>query len=107
MEEQRLIRVEEQLKMVAEDVGEVKGALIDIAKSLKLLAVLEEKHNTVTDALKRAFTTIDKHTEKFEEIDKALPNLKLASSWIFAAILFTMGILGTAAIVTVLKGLLK
>lgn len=107
MEEQRLIRVEEQLKMVAEDMGEVKGALVDIAKSLKLLAILEEKHNTTTEAIKRAFILIDKHTEKFEEIDKALPNLKLASSWIFAAILFTMGILGTAAIATVVKGFLK
>ena len=107
MEEQRLIRVEEQLKMVAEDVGEVKGALVDIAKSLKLLAVLEERHNTTTEAIKRAFILIDKHTEKFEEIEKAMPNLKLASSWIFAAILFTMGILGTAAIATVAKGFLK
>src|SRR3989304_5468509 len=104
MEEKRLIRVEEQLRMVAEDVGEVKGALVDIAKSLKLLAVLEERHNTTTEAIKRAFILIDKHTEKFEEIEKAMPNLKLASSWIFAAILFTMGILGTAAIATVAKG---
>ena len=107
MEEKRLIRVEEQLRMVAEDVGEVKGALVDIAKSLKLLAVLEERHNTTTEAIKRAFILIDKHTEKFEEIEKAMPNLKLASSWIFATILFTMGILGTAAIATVVKGFLK
>src|SRR3990167_7097833 len=104
MEEQRLIRLEEKIKVVAADMCDVKDSLKDIAGSLKILAVLEEKHNTATEAIKRAFAVIDKHANKLDEIEKALPYLKLASGWLFKGILFVMGILGASAMGIVLRG---
>ena len=104
MEEERLIRLEEKIKVVAGDISDVKDSLKDIAASLKTLAVLEEKHNTVSEAIKRAFVMLDKHAVRLDDIEKALPYLKLASSWLFKGILFVMGILGAAAMFVVLRG---
>jgi len=104
MEEERLIRLEEKIKVVASDMCDVKDSLKDIADSLKTLAVLEEKHNTISEGMKRAFTAIDKHADRLDDIEKALPYLNLASGWLFKGILFVMGILGAAAMIIVLKG---
>lgn len=104
MEEQRLVRLEEKLKIVAEDMGQIKDALRDIASSLNSLAILEEKHKNTTESLQRAFTMIDKHGNRLDDIEKSLPYLKLASGWLFKGILFVMGILGVAAMAIVLKG---
>ncbi|MCR4307642.1 MAG: hypothetical protein NUV80_03705 [Candidatus Berkelbacteria bacterium] len=103
--EERLIRVEEGLRTVGEDLGEIKTALKDIASSMKTLAVLEEKHNSVTEALKRSFKAIDGINERVGRIEQALPNLVLASSWVFKAAIAIMGVLGLAAVGTVIRGL--
>jgi len=102
--EERLIRVEEGLKTVSEDLGEIKSALKDIASSLKTLAVLEEKHNIVSVSVKRAFKRIDRLCERVEAIEKAMPNLILASSWVFKAAISVMAVLGVAAAGTVVRG---
>lgn len=107
VDEGRLVRLEERLKTVADDMNEVKESLKDISISLKTLAVLEEKHNTTTEAIKRAFIIIDNHGERLEDIEKSIPYLKLASGWLFKGIIFVMSILGAAAIATVFKGVLK
>ena len=104
MVDERLTRVEEGLKTVAKDTGDIKLALRDIAQSLSKLAVLEEKHNNVAEALKRVFNAIEKNEKRIEVIEKALPNLTLASSWVFKAVLFVMATLGLAALAVVLKG---
>lgn len=105
MEEIRLARLEEKIKAVGENMDEVKLVLKDIASSLKSLAILEERHNTSAEAIKRAFVTIDKHGERLDSIEKALPLLEMASGWLFGAVICVMGILGVAAIGTVIKGL--
>jgi len=105
--EARLARVEEQMKGVAEDVGDIKTSLKDIATSLKTLAVLEEKHNNAAEALKRAFKAIEKNTERLDQIDKALPDLKLASGWVFKAVVGAMGLSGAAAIAMILERIFK
>ena len=105
MDEERLTRVEEGLKTVARDTGDIKLALQSMAQSLSKLAVLEEKHNSVTDALKRAWSAIEKNTGRIDTIEKALPNLVLASSWVFKAALCVMGLLGAAALAVVVKAL--
>lgn len=105
MDEERLTRVEEGLKTVAKDTGDIKHALRDIASSLSKLAVLEEKHNNVADALKRAFRAIEKNEGRLDSVEKALPNLVLASSWVFKAALGVMAILGAAALGVVIGGL--
>ncbi len=73
--EERLIKVEAKLDGVVCDMAEVKTALRDIARSLSKLAVLEEKHNNVSEAMKRAFTAIERNTLRIDEIEKALPDL--------------------------------
>ena len=103
--EDRLIRVEEGLKTVSEDLSDIKSALKDIASSLKTLAVLEEKHNSTAEAVKRAFKTIKKNTERIDSIERALPNLIVASSWVFRAVIYVMALLGISAVGTILKGL--
>lgn len=102
--EARLARVEEQIKAVAGDMSDVKDSLKDIAASLRTLAVLDEKHNNTAEALKRAFKIIDKNTERLDNIEKALPYMKLASSWVFRAILFVMALLGAAAMAVIIRG---
>ena len=102
--EERLIRLEEKIKVVASDMCDIKDSLKDIAGSLKTLAVLEEKHHTISEGMKRAFTVIDKHADRLDDIEKALPYLKLASSWLFKGILFVMGILGATAMLVVIRG---
>lgn len=100
--EERLAKVEIQLNNVAADMVEVKEALKSIAKSLSTLAVLEEKHNTVTDALKRAFIHIERNEERIGAIEKVMPVVVLTSGWVFKAVLAVMGILGAAAITTIM-----
>lgn len=102
--EERLIRVEEGLKTVGSDLGEIKTALVDIASSMKMLAVLEEKHTHVKESLVRSFQSIEKMNERVERIERALPNLILASSWVFKAVIAIMALLGTGALMTILKG---
>ena len=102
--EERLIRVEEGLKTVGDDLGEIKTAMKDIAASMRTLAVLEEKHSSVTEAMKRAFKAIEKHTLQIEAIEKAMPILVLTSGWVFKAALAVMAILGTAAVGVVIRG---
>ena len=101
--EERLIKVETKLDSVVSDMGEVKTALRDIAASLSKLAVLEEKHNNVSEAMKRAFTQIDKNTWRLDEIEKSLPYLKLASGWVFKAMIGIMGLLGASALMTIMR----
>lgn len=104
MEEQRFVRLEEKIKLVSDDMSEIKDVLKKIASSLNSLAILEEKHKNTTESLQRAFTMIDKHGNRLDDIEKTLPYLKLASGWLFKGVLFVMGILGVAAMAIVLKG---
>lgn len=101
--EERLIRVEEGLKTLVADLNDIKITLRDIASSLKSLAVLEEKHNNVAEAIKRAFKAIEKNEGRIDAIEKALPNLVLASSWVFKAVVFAMIILGGGALGVIIE----
>jgi chromosome segregation ATPase len=102
--EERLIRVEEKLASVSEDLSDIKSALKDIASSLKTLAVLEEKHNNVAEALKRAFRQIERNEGRIDKLESAMPNVVLASGWVFKAVLAVMALLGAVAIGVVMRG---
>ncbi len=102
--EERLIRVEEKLASVSDDLSDIKGALKDIAASLRTLAVLEEKHNNVAEALKRAFRQIEKSETRLDVLEGAMPTVILASGWVFKAMLAVMGILALGAIGVVVRG---
>lgn len=117
-DEERLAKLEIIVNTISSDISDIKTALKDIASALKTLAVLEEKHNSVVETVRRAFKNIDHNTEgiaaikasipdnlkkKIEDIDRAMPNLILASSWVFKAMLFVMATLGLAALAQIVK----
>jgi len=101
--DERLTRVEERLSGIVEDVSDMKSAVKDIAASLKLLTILEERHRTMDDSIKRAFTVIETNIKRLDLIEITLPNLSLASSWVFRAMIMIVGLLGTSFIVMLIK----
>lgn len=102
--EERLARVEVQLDGLADDTGEMKAAIKEIAQTFRVLAILEEKHNNTKETLVRLFDTVERNTKRIGEIEKALPYLKLASSWVFQVALGLIALLGGIASVIILRG---
>ena len=97
----RLMVVEERIKTIAADVADMKTTMKDIAASLSTLAVLEVRHNTTAESLNRAFKAITSNSERIDAIERTLPNISLASSWVFKAVIGVVAI-GTSAIVSVI-----
>lgn len=95
-EEGRLLVLEEQIKNIGRDVIDVKATMTEIAKSLAALAVLEVRHNNTADSLSRAFRAIEHNNERLDKIEKTLPNLTLATSWVFKGVIATVSIIGGA-----------
>lgn len=104
---ERLTTVEVTTLNISQDMSEIKDSLRDIAVSLSKLAVLEEKHANTAESLKRAFTEIGKLQERCKEIEKKLPTLVLASSWVFKAMLGILGLLGVASLAHMIPVLLS
>lgn len=109
---ERLATVETKLDGVISGQNDMKKTMDTVATSVSLLAVLEEKHNTVSDSMKRAFNGIDKvnvkvesMTEKVHDMEVSLPYLKLASGWVFKAAIGLIGMLGAVAIGVIVAGL--
>jgi uncharacterized coiled-coil DUF342 family protein len=104
---ERLTKVEVTTGSIYQDMSEVKESLKEIAKSLNILAVLEEKHTNTAKSLDRAFTEIGEIQKRCEEMEKKLPNLVLASGWVFKAILGILGLLGVASLAHMIPILFK
>lgn len=114
MSDERLAKVEERISGVSADVADLKEAINGIAEVLRMLAVLEERHRGTDEAIKRAFSgvekigiRIDKLVERVEKIEVQMPNLSLASSWVFRAVLVVMSLTGITYIVTLIKSVGK
>lgn len=114
MSDERLAKVEERISGVSADVADLKEAINGIAEVLRMLAVLEERHRGTDEAIKRAFSgvekigiRIDKLVERVEKIEIQMPNLSLASSWVFRAVLVVLSLTGITYIVTLLKSVGK
>lgn len=103
----RLARLEVRLSGLAEDMSDLKASSRDIAESLKLLAVLEERHRTADEAMKRLFTAIEKNANRIAALELQMPSVSLASSWVFRAVLFVMALTGVTYITMVIKGIGK
>lgn len=88
----RLMVVEVQIQNIARDVGDMKATMADIAKSLSTLAVLEVRHNTVSESLSRAFKMIEINTNKLADIEKKV----FASGWIIKVMAGAIGLAGGA-----------
>lgn len=114
MSDERLAKVEERVLGISGDVADLKAAIHSIAESLRTLAVLEERHRNTDEAVKRGFeavnrnsTRIDMVASRVEAIEIQMPNLSLASSWVFRAVLVVMSLTGITYIVTLLKSVGK
>lgn len=95
----------------AKDISEIKEVMKDMAISLQSLAVWEERHSNLTDTIKRIFKAIEKSDERLERLEKIenaihplrtsitelsrkmqeiephIPNMRLATGWVFKAVL--------------------
>ena len=98
VEDGRLMVVEERIKTIAADVTDMKATMKDIASSLSTLAVLEVRHNTTAESLSRAFKAITINSERIEKIERKLPNINLASSWVFKGVIGTIAIVASAIV---------
>lgn len=114
MSDERLAKMEERISGVSNDVKDLKEAISGIAEVLRMLAVLEERHRGTDEAIKRAFdgvekigNRIDKVSARVEAIEVQMPNLSLASSWVFRAVLVVMSLTGITYMVTLLKSIGK
>ena len=101
--DERLARVEERVSGLSDDMSDLKKSLYSISESLKILAVLEERHRSADEALGRIFTTIEKNTEKIKNIEILLPNMSLASSWVFKAAVAIVAFTGFTYIATAIR----
>lgn len=102
--EERLARVEVLLDGLAGATSEMKEAIKEIAQTFRVLAILEEKHNNTKETLVRLFDAVTRNTKRIDEIEKSLPYLKLASSWVFKAVIGILGLLGIVAFGVLLRG---
>jgi len=94
--DERITTVEIKVDTMAKELPEIKSLLKDMTEYLSKLAVL----NVEKDHLVAA---VDKNTNRLDKIEEAMPTIKLASSWVFKAVLVIMGLLGVSFIGVVLK----
>lgn len=121
MDDERLTRLEEVVRSVSGDIADMKTAMKDIAAAMKSLAVLEEKQNATAEAFRLVYKTIEKNTNRITEtendipddlkrrlteIEAKMPNIVLASGWVFKAAIGVMAIMGTASLLIVAKAIL-
>jgi len=59
----------------------------------------------VLEQQKRLQMRADNIEERVESIEVMLPNMKMASGWVFKAALAVMGLLGTVSIAVIVRGL--
>lgn len=112
--DERLAKVEERILGISGDVADLKAAIHSIAESLRTLAVLEERHRSTDEAVKRGFEAVDRNSARIdrlasrvEAIEVQMPNLSLASSWVFRAVLVVMSLTGVTYVVSLIKGVWK
>lgn len=115
----------------AKDISEIKEVMKDMAISLQSLAVWEERHSNLTDTIKRIFKAIEKSDERLERLEKMenaiqplrisiaelnkkmsaiephIPNMKLATGWVFKAVLALVSLETLALLFAVIKYLNK
>lgn len=101
--DERLATLEERMSNLSGDIRDLKEINHSTSESLKKLVILEERHRTSDVAIGRIFAIIEKNSERLDVIELQIPNLSLASSWVFRAVLAIMALTGITYIVTILK----
>ena len=104
--------VQSQLESVRSEMVDIKGAVQSIALSMAKIAILEERfeerHAHTKQSLGRAFDAIERfearaekrgvtNDERFAELEKEMPNLKLSAKAMWLALAGIAGLVGEAA----------
>lgn len=80
MSETRIIRMEEQLNAVKDDVGDIKTSLSDIARALQTLAAVETSQSNMKEALCRAFKEIEGCRGEISQLRSDFSELRIEES---------------------------
>jgi len=124
-ENERIARIEERMVALAksaERTEDALGRLADAVADLASIKIDHERHSSEINHLRQRVTSlttdlqrmnvlqteldyikrdVSNNTSDVNRIKLALPNLELASGWVFKGILAVLGILGTSAIFTI------
>lgn len=99
-----------QVELLKRGHDELKDAVVsikesqkDISKSLSRLVALEERHIETRESLKRAFTTLEKHDARIDDIERDMPQLKEMRSMCVKIIIAVIGAVGLAMLNMVIK----
>jgi exonuclease VII small subunit len=82
MDSQIITILSTRLEALHGDVGEIKGAMNNLAAAITKLALIEERQTTTNAALERAFGAIKRCEERLLEVEKKLPEISRASVWV-------------------------
>lgn len=87
-----------RLTMLSDDIGEMRGAMKELAHSVAKLALIEERQAQANEALGRAFKQIDKIDAKLTaieqrvaSIERDMPMQKHTSGWVMSGVVAAAG----------------
>lgn len=75
-----------KLEHLHQDVGGMKSALKDLTEAVAKLALVEERQTNASQAMARAFAQLEKLEARVAELERAAPDAKRVTTWIYAAI---------------------
>ena len=88
-----------RLTMLSDDIGEMRGAMKELAHSVAKLALIEERQTQANEALARAFKAIDKveHRiglveQRLSNIERDMPMQKQTSGWVMSGVVAAAGL---------------
>lgn len=82
-----------QLKILHEDVSEMKSVLKDLATAITKLALIEERQANAAAALERAFGALERVEARVAALEKDVPANKRVNVWVDRAIWAGLGLL--------------
>ena len=70
-----------QLKVLHDDVVDLKNSLDKVADAVVRLALVEERQAQVSNALQRAFEAIERVERRLSEVERAMPLADRTNIW--------------------------
>lgn len=104
-ESPQLLLAMERISAIADDMRDVKTTMGRLADAVTKLAIVEERQVADRQALTRAFSEIDKVSERVRRVEEQQPIQKQSSDWVQgwvkqAVALVAAAVLGGAGVVT-------
>lgn len=88
--EGKITLLEQQAKTMADDISDIKTSMRDIASAMQSLAVLEEKHTTSFDAIKRAHKRLDDQETRLRRVELSTASHLWMERVVWVAAAFTI-----------------